>query len=59
LAAGVYELRVAVTVFATGAYQNVELFMGRTTTIEPLPKFVPPETGIFGCQDPPEHGFRA
>jgi hypothetical protein len=34
LPAGIYELRVAVKGFATGVYQNVELFVGRTTTID-------------------------
>src|SRR3984957_4271939 len=35
LPAGIYELRVAVKGFATGLYQNVEVFVGRTTTIDP------------------------
>jgi hypothetical protein len=35
LPAGIYEMRVAVKGFATGLYQNVELFVGRTTTIDP------------------------
>jgi hypothetical protein len=34
LPAGIYEVRVAVQGFTTGAYQNVELFVGRTTTID-------------------------
>ncbi len=34
LPAGIYEVRVAVKGFATGLYQNVELFVGRTTTID-------------------------
>jgi hypothetical protein len=34
LPAGIYELRIAVKGFATGLYQNVELFVGRTTTID-------------------------
>src|SRR5580698_10457337 len=34
LPAGIYEMRVAVKGFATGLYQNVELFVGRTTTID-------------------------
>jgi hypothetical protein len=35
LPAGIYELRVGVKGFTTGLYQNVELFVGRTTTIDP------------------------
>ncbi len=34
LPAGIYEVRVAVQGFSTGVYQNVELFVGRTTTID-------------------------
>ena len=35
LPAGIYELRVSLKGFSTGVYQNVELFVGRTTTIDP------------------------
>jgi hypothetical protein len=31
----------------------------RQLTSDPLPFFVPTETGIFGGQGPPEPGFRA
>jgi len=34
LPAGIYEVRVAVQGFTTGVYQDVELFVGRTTTID-------------------------
>ena len=34
LPAGTYEVRVAVRGFATGVYQNVELSVGRTTTVD-------------------------
>src|SRR5580700_2436940 len=34
LPAGIYEVRVGVKGFATALYQNVELFVGRTTTID-------------------------
>lgn len=34
LPAGIYEVRVTVKGFTTGVYQNVELFVGRTTTID-------------------------
>ncbi len=34
LPAGIYQVRVAVKGFATGVYQNVELFVGRTTTVD-------------------------
>ncbi len=34
LPAGIYEVRVAVKGFATGVYQNVELAVGRNTTVD-------------------------
>ena len=34
LPAGIYEVRVAVKGFSTAAFENVELFVGRTTTID-------------------------
>jgi hypothetical protein len=34
LPSGMYEVRVAVKGFSTAVYQNVELFVGRTTTID-------------------------
>src|SRR5579871_1837085 len=34
LPAGIYEVRVSMKGFATAAYENVEAFVGRTTTID-------------------------
>lgn len=40
-------------------HNKFSIFSSFLHTSDPLPFFVPTETGIFACQGPPESGFRA